>query len=233
MTVRESVVEVVTLEGVHKQFGGTPVLHGVDLALHDGEFLSVTGRSGSGKSTLLRLIIGLDAPTSGTVRTHGRVAVGFQEPRLLPWLTVARNVGFGLPRGSEADVAAALREVQLDHKADAWPVSLSGGQAQRVSLARAIVHRPRLLILDEPFGALDALTRLEMRGLVARLRAEYGWSIVMVTHDVSEAVALSDRVVVLREGRIGFDTHIHRSDGDVIDRDSQERVLLRELGVAL
>lgn len=225
-----SVVEVI---GAGKQFGDTAVLRDVDLTVEDREFVAITGRSGSGKSTLLRLIVGLDTPTTGLVEATPRIAVGFQEPRLLPWLTVQQNVAFGLPRGSGAEVHAALRGVQLAHKADSWPVSLSGGQAQRVSLARAIIHHPELLVLDEPFGALDALTRLEMQDLVLRLQAEHGWTVVMVTHDVAEAVRLSDRALVLKDGRIGYEHRIERAAGSVIDHEGQELALLAELGVAV
>jgi sulfonate transport system ATP-binding protein len=191
----------ITLRAVSKRFGaGAPVLDELDLSVREGEFLAVVGRSGTGKSTLLRLIAGLDEPDSGVVEAYGSVAFAFQEPRLVPWLTVAANVVLGLPRSTRA--FAALAGVGLPDKGDAWPLQLSGGQAQRVSLARALVRSPRILLLDEPFGALDALTKLEMQKLVGALWQEQRWTAVMVTHDVDEAVRLADRVIVLGEGRI-------------------------------
>lgn len=204
-----------SLAGVGKRFGDKTVLDGIDLEVPAGQFLVVVGKSGCGKSTLLRLLVGLDAPTSGTIaigeaeRTPNARIV-FQEPRLLPWASVADNVAVGLPPGqnrAEARSAAldALADVHLDGRADEWPAVLSGGQRQRVALARALVSRPDLLVLDEPLGALDALTRITMQQLVERVWHAQGFTAVLVTHDVAEAVALGDRVVVVDDGRIALD----------------------------
>jgi sulfonate transport system ATP-binding protein len=205
----------VRLSGVEKTFGTNTVLSRLDLTIRAGEFLSIVGKSGCGKSTLLRLLTGLDQPTQGevTVAGHapadqrGEVRLMFQEPRLLPWASVIDNVAVGLPEGGtpasrHAQAEAALAEVQLPGKAEDWPASLSGGQRQRVALARALVSRPRLLALDEPLGALDALTRLVMQDLILQVKRDDGFTAVLVTHDVAEAVALSDRVIVLDAGRV-------------------------------
>ncbi len=205
----------VELRGVEKRFGANMVLSRLDLSIRPGEFLSIVGKSGCGKSTLLRLLAGLDAPSLGQIAVDGRspgdardsIRLMFQEPRLLPWSTVIDNVIVGLPESDRrAEVRRraqdALREVQLTDKADDWPASLSGGQRQRVALARALVSRPRLLALDEPLGALDALTRLVMQDLILQVKHEDGFTAVLVTHDVAEAVALSDRVIVLDAGRV-------------------------------
>ncbi len=205
----------VRLSGVEKTFGTNTVLSRLDLTIRSGEFLSIVGKSGCGKSTLLRLLTGLDQPTRGevTVDGHapadqrGEVRLMFQEPRLLPWASVIDNVAVGLPEGGtlanrRAQAEAALAEVQLPGKAQDWPASLSGGQRQRVALARALVSRPRLLALDEPLGALDALTRLVMQDLILQVKRDDGFTAILVTHDVAEAVALSDRVIVLDAGRV-------------------------------
>jgi sulfonate transport system ATP-binding protein len=186
-------------------------LRGVDLRIEAGEFIAIVGRSGCGKSTLLRLIAGLDTPSAGTVvvgdRPVGGVTAGtrmmFQDARLLPWKRVAENVLLGLPAGVDARgaVQAALQHVGLAGRARDWPAVLSGGQRQRVALARALASAPHLLLLDEPLGALDALTRREMQDLIERLWTENRFTAILVTHDVEEAVALADRVIVLNEGR--------------------------------
>lgn len=227
----------VRLAGVRRVYGAATVLDGVDLTVRAGELVALTGRSGSGKSTLLRLIMGLERSDAGTVDADRRIAVSFQEPRLLPWLTVEANVGFGLPRRLRAArVAEALDEVQLADKAGQWPLQLSGGQAQRVSLARAIARRPQVMLLDEPFGALDALTRADMQRLVLRLRAAHGWTVLMVTHDVGEAVRMADRGIVLRDGRIALDLPIDRSAlddrGRPVGHEALEQRLLDALAVA-
>jgi sulfonate transport system ATP-binding protein len=199
----------VVARGVTQAFGGKPVLHDLDLEVAAGEFVVLIGHSGSGKSTLLRLIAGLDSPTSGELAVTGTTSLGFQEARLLPWDRVKDNVLFGL-RGagsrSERDEVArrALREVKLEHRADAWPGTLSGGEAQRASLARALVREPDLLLLDEPFGALDALTRSRLQGELQRIWQKEKITMLLVTHDVEEAVFLGDRVVVMQPhpGRI-------------------------------
>ena len=196
--------------GLVRDLGGRRVLDGLDLTVGPGEFVALLGRSGSGKSTLLRVLAGLDgtdeAGIAGTVEVASSVAVAFQEPRLLPWRTVRDNVRLGLHR-DDATAAAdrALAEVGLAERADAWPLTLSGGEAQRASLARALVREPDLLLLDEPFGALDALTRIAMHDLVLDLWGRHRPGILLVTHDVDEALALADRVLVLGEGRIVAD----------------------------
>lgn len=202
----------IELRRLAKRFDAAPVLAELDLAIAPGEFLSIVGKSGCGKSTLLRVMTGLDTPSAGQVLIDGRppaeagasVRMMFQEPRLLPWASVAQNVALGLPQGAGAPdaVREVLQAVQLDGKADVWPASLSGGQRQRVALARALVSRPHLLAFDEPLGALDALTRIVMQDLILRVKAEVGFTAVLVTHDVAEAVALSDRIIVLDGGRV-------------------------------
>lgn len=194
-----------TLRGVGAGFDGRRILHGIDLTVRDGEFISIIGRSGCGKSTLLRMICGLVRPSEGELRVTGSVSLGFQDSRLVPWLRVRENVTLGLPgtrRERRRVTTEALSDVGLNGHADDWPSTLSGGQRQRVSLARALVRRPRLLLLDEPFGALDALTRLDMQDLLAGLTRRMGCATLMVTHDVSEALRLSDRVVVIGDGGI-------------------------------
>ena len=191
----------------HRSFGSTTVLRGLDLDVHAGEFVALLGRSGSGKSTLLRSLAGLDAAPADEIAVTGRTSVAFQEPRLLPWRRVEENVALALlnsPLRAERVERArrALEEVSLTQKRDAWPLSLSGGQAQRVSLARALVSEPELLLLDEPFSALDALTRIEMHRLVTQLWERHRPAVLLVTHDVDEALMLADRVLVLDDGRV-------------------------------
>ena len=190
--------------------GGVHALDGVTLDVSLGEIVAVVGGSGCGKSTLLRVVSGLDRPTHGHVSLDGvrfstpqeKIGIVFQEPRLLPWLTVADNVGFGLadrPRAErEQRVAAQLERVGLTEKASAWPRELSGGQAQRVALARALVMRPEVLLLDEPFSALDAFTRIDLQDHLLDLWADQKPTLVVVTHDVDEAIVLADRVIVMR-----------------------------------
>lgn len=193
----------VHVRGLVKEFGSRRVLDGLDLAVRQGEFVALLGRSGSGKSTLLRILSGLDSDISGQSAVDGTVSIAFQQPRLLDWRKVWRNVVLGLktddPRGT---AQRALAEVQLGDRADAWPRTLSGGEAQRVSLARALVREPNLLLLDEPFAALDALTRLAMHRLVSQLWATHRPAVLLVTHDVDEALILADRILVLDTGRI-------------------------------
>ncbi len=218
---RESLSSVtgafVHLHGVTKQFGDHRVLHGIDLAIEPGQFVAVVGPSGCGKSTLLRLIAGLDTPTSGSIAVDGAargwrdiVRLMFQEPRLLPWQRVAANVAVGLTQAPDrqarrTQAELALHEVGLAGRENAWPSVLSGGQKQRVALARALVSHPRLLLLDEPLGALDALTRLEMQDLIERVWQEKGFTAIVVTHDVSEAVTLADRILLLENGAVALD----------------------------
>jgi sulfonate transport system ATP-binding protein len=210
----------VDLRGVMKQFGDHLVLQGIDLAIEPGLFVAVVGRSGCGKSTLLRLIAGLDTPSGGRIAvddtTNGwrdAVRLMFQEPRLLPWERVVSNVAVGLAHASDRQVRRAqaedaLREVGLAGRQNAWPSVLSGGQKQRVALARALVSHPRLLLLDEPLGALDALTRIEMQDLIERVWQEKGFTAIVVTHDVAEAVTLADRILLLEAGGVAMDVTV-------------------------
>lgn len=212
----------VRLAQLEKRYGSQQVLSGLDLEIPPGQFIAIVGRSGCGKSTLLRLIVGLEQATSGSLiigdgpesDADKRVRIVFQEPRLLPWASVAANVDVGLGEGKwskqrAAQVDLALGEVGLRERAGEWPSVLSGGQRQRVALARALVSRPHLLALDEPLGALDALTRITMQTLVERVWFAQGMTVVLVTHDVSEAVALADRAIVLDQGRIALDIPIN------------------------
>jgi sulfonate transport system ATP-binding protein len=210
----------IRIEGLSKSFGDVEVLKNLDLEVPAGQFLTIVGKSGCGKSTLLRLLVGLDEPTGGRISFIDRDGndvpassrIVFQEPRLLPWASVVDNVAVGLKdvpaRSARTQSLAALAEVQLDEKAKEWPARLSGGQRQRVALARALVSRPEFLAMDEPLGALDALTRITMQGLVERVWQEQGFTALFVTHDVAEAVALADRVIVLDEGRIALDIEV-------------------------
>ena len=201
----------VELRGVGKQYGERKVLSDFDLSIERGSFVAIVGRSGCGKSTLLRLVAGLEKTTSGVLekRTQdGRpldTRIMFQDARLLPWKSVLQNVMLGLGRSAREDARAVLAEVGLLERANDWPAQLSGGQRQRVALARALVHRPQLLLLDEPLGALDALTRIEMHALIERLWREHQFTALLVTHDVHEAVALGDRILLIEEGRIALD----------------------------
>jgi sulfate transport system ATP-binding protein len=206
-----------------RTFGGTDALTGIDLQIRTGEFLAVLGRSGSGKSTLLRICAGLDALTTGTLTwvgdgTRPRTGVVFQQPLLMPWLTVAGNVAyarrFAAQRsGFDADHAAELlTRFGLDHLSGRYPDELSGGQAQRVAILRAVATRPQLLLLDEPFSALDPATRTDLVGWLRALAGELGITVVLVTHDVDEALALAQRIVLLDEGRIRADWAVG-SDG--------------------
>ncbi|MEY9126765.1 sulfonate transport system ATP-binding protein [Bradyrhizobium yuanmingense] len=208
-----------SIRGLRKSFGDNEVLRGIDLHIPAGQFVAIVGKSGCGKSTLLRLIAGLDKIDAGSI-SFGQdiqpedIRVMFQEPRLLPWARVLANVEVGLGRdraSSDAHARAekALIEVGLADKRDQWPSVLSGGQKQRVALGRALVSRPRVLAFDEPLGALDALTRISMQRLLERVWRDQGFTAILVTHDVSEAVALADRVLVIEEGRIAHDVTVN------------------------
>jgi sulfonate transport system ATP-binding protein len=225
----------VQVRGLSRYFGDRAVLDQLDLDIGPGEFVALIGRSGSGKSTLLRALAGLDPGSTGELQVDGTAAVAFQEPRLLPWRRVSDNVRLGLRAGDAREIArAALDEVGLTDRAGAWPLTLSGGEAQRASLARALVREPRLLLLDEPFSALDALTTIAMHQLVLRLWTQHRPAVLLVTHDVDEALALADRVLVLAEGRIGYSGRIDAPrprDRDHPDLITRRAELLAELGV--
>ena len=202
---------MLTLSNVGKTYpNGVRALEGATLEVAPGEIVVVVGGSGCGKSTLLRLVCGLDRPSHGAItldgtpitEPHEKIGMVFQEPRLLPWLSVADNVGFGLndrPREERhARVAMQLERVALHDKAAVWPRELSGGQAQRTALARALVTRPEVLLLDEPFSALDAFTRTDLQDHLLDLWADTRPTLLVVTHDVDEAVVLADRIAVMR-----------------------------------
>ena len=213
MTTTTTIAAGVRVRRAGRRFGGRTVLHDVDLDIAAGEFVALIGQSGSGKSTLLRGIAGLDPGATGEFSVPDRHAIVFQEHRLLPWSRVWRNVTLGLAGpGLRRRAMRALDEVGLAARADAYPGTLSGGESQRVALARALVRTPGLLLLDEPFGALDALTRLKAQALVARLWTEYRPAVLLVTHDVEEALLLADRVLLLADGRIAesFDVDLPR-----------------------
>ncbi|WP_013321226.1 ATP-binding cassette domain-containing protein [Gloeothece verrucosa] len=212
--------------GLSKVFGTQTVLRDLDLEVSPGEFVAIVGRSGCGKSTLLRLIAGLEPPTKGGILIDGKplrqlnsvARIMFQDARLLPWKPVLENVGLGLRGNWKPRAMEALKQVGLADRAPDWVSVLSGGQRQRVALARALVSEPRLLLLDEPLGALDALTRVEMQQLIEKLWNEQHFTTLLITHDVEEAVMLGDRVVLLEAGQVKMDLSIslarprHRSD---------------------
>lgn len=201
------------LEGVTKRYGEKTILNALDLHVPAGQFVAVVGRSGGGKSTLLRLLAGLETPDGGELRAGNApladaredTRMMFQDARLLPWKKVLDNVGLGLRGDWQPAARRALEEVGLADRANDWPAALSGGQKQRVALARALIHRPGLLLLDEPLGALDALTRLEMQEMIVSLWREHGFTVLLVTHDVSESVAMAERVLLIEDGKIGLD----------------------------
>jgi len=198
------------LQGLQKHFGQRRVIESIDLALAPGEFVAIVGRSGCGKSTLLRAIAGLETLDGGDVQGAGQVRMMFQEARLLPWKSVFDNVRLGVV-DHDGGAMEALCAVGLADRAGDWPAALSGGQRQRVALARALLHRPPLLLLDEPLGALDALTRIEMQRLIESLWLSRGFTAVLVTHDVQEALALADRVLVIEQGAIALDVAVDLS----------------------
>jgi sulfonate transport system ATP-binding protein len=224
----------VRLRDFTRRFGDNVVIDGLDLTIAPGEFVALLGASGSGKTTLLRTLAGLDSAAGQDVTTPAARAVVFQDARLLPWKKVWRNVALGL-KGAEIRVRAeaALKEVGLGHRLDAWPATLSGGESQRTALARALVREPALLLLDEPFAAVDALTRLKMHDLVLSLWREHRPSVLLVTHDVDEAIALADRVLVLDKGKIAAEERISLSRPRQADTafHATRRRLLSKLGV--
>ena len=207
-----------TIRSLRKSFGENEVLRGIDLYIPAGQFVAIVGESGCGKSTLLRLIAGLETASSGTIgfgeeARAADIRVMFQEPRLLPWARVLDNVEVGLGRerhsaDAQARAVHALDEVGLSDKRGRWPATLSGGQKQRVALARALVSNPRVLAFDEPLGALDALTRISMQQLLERVWRDQSFTAILVTHDVAEAVALADRVLVIEDGQIAHDVAV-------------------------
>ncbi|MEV5842972.1 ABC transporter ATP-binding protein [Streptomyces sp. NPDC048179] len=220
----------VRLRGLTRSFGERTVLDSVDLDLPAGQFTALLGHSGSGKSTLLRAVAGLDhgVAGSGELTAPERVSVVFQDSRLLPWRRVLDNVVLGLDGRDAHDLGrAALEEVGLGGRERAWPGELSGGEAQRAALARSLVREPELLLADEPFGALDALTRIKMHHLLRELWKRHRPSVLLVTHDVDEAIVLADRVLVLEKGRVGVDLTIDHTR----PRDEYRSRLLAALGV--
>ena len=226
----------VAINGLYKSYNGRNVSKSVDLTIEPGEFVAVVGRSGCGKSTLLRLIAELEDGDRGMLRfgeqgQRPETRIMFQDSRLLPWKRVLDNVALGLPH--KEDARKSLRQVGLEERAGEWPAVLSGGQRQRVALARALVHDPELLLLDEPLGALDALTRIEMQQLIESLWQERGFTALLVTHDVQEAIALADRVVLIEDGRITLDEKIPlarpRARGNLTFAQLEERILSRVL----
>ncbi|MCQ4083321.1 ABC transporter ATP-binding protein [Streptomyces sp. RB6PN25] len=207
--VTDDAGSAVRIDGLRRSFEGRAVIDGLDLTVRPGEFVALLGRSGCGKSTLLRILAGLDREIDGAVLVPQRRAVAFQSPRLMPWKRVWRNVLLGLPgRPERAEAVQALTEVGLEHRSDAWPKTLSGGEAQRASLARALVRTPDLLLLDEPFGALDALTRIRAQQLVGEVWQRRGCAVLLVTHDVEEALLLADRVLVMEDGVIAHEAEV-------------------------
>jgi sulfonate transport system ATP-binding protein len=219
----------VAVRGLRRAYGERQVLAGLDLRIGRGEFVALLGESGCGKTTLLRALAGLDSVDGGVIEGPARPAVVFQEPRLLPWETLAGNVALGLPdtEASRRRARAALEEVGLGERAGDWPRMLSGGQAQRVALARALVQEPQLLLLDEPFAALDALTRIKMQRLVKELVERHRPGVLLVTHDVDEAIALADRALVMRHGAIAAAYDVRAHAGVAL-----RETLLAELGVS-
>jgi len=234
----------VEIRSLTKAFGAKSVLRKLDLTIPAGQFVVIVGRSGCGKTTLLRLIAGLETPDGGDIAIEGgaiedrasAIRVMFQEPRLLPWADVLANVrlGFGAARDSgeaREKSAEALARVGLGEKAAEWPAKLPGGQKQRAALARALVSGPRVLALDEPLGALDALTRVEMQTLLEAVWKRDGFTSVLVTHDVSEAVRLADRILLIEDGAIALDIDVSlprpRERGSVAVARLEESILRR------
>ena len=207
----------VKVSGLTKTYGKNQVLQSLDLEITPGEFIAIMGRSGGGKSTLLRMIGGFERPSDGRVLIDGEplrkrnrsARTMFQNARLLPWNHVLDNVGLGLNNKDWRQKAEkALHQVGLAERAGDWPAVLSGGQKQRVALARALVREPRLLLLDEPLGALDAMTRIEMQRLIESIWQKQKFSAFLITHDVDEAVMLADRIVLIEYGRVTFDQRV-------------------------
>lgn len=202
----------VCMKDVRKSYADRIVLNGINLNIKRGEFIAIVGKSGCGKSTLLRLLAGLEQQSAGNIEMNGRVVHGlnkearimFQDGRLLPWKRVIDNICIGLPKSKQGKAEEALKNVGLHDRMNDWPQKLSGGQKQRVALARALVHDPDLLLLDEPLGALDALTRIEMQDLIESIWVQRRFTSILVTHDVEEAVAIADRVILIEDGVVSL-----------------------------
>jgi sulfonate transport system ATP-binding protein len=235
----------VAIKKVSIAFGGRTVLEDFDIEISAGEFVAIVGRSGCGKSTLLRSVVGLETPHTGTIvlgkvadhvaAQHGKpdVRVMFQDSRLLPWRRVLQNVMLGLDPALVRQAQRVLAQVGLAERANDWPATLSGGQRQRVALARALVHDPNLLLLDEPLGSLDALTRIEMQQLIEDIWRSRGFTAMLVTHDVAEAISLADRVILIEGGRVALDEVVNiprpRTRGSARFAALEERILGRVL----
>jgi sulfonate transport system ATP-binding protein len=223
----------VELAGVGKRFGAKVVLDQINLEIAQGELLAIVGRSGCGKSTLLRLLVGLESASEGSIGIGGvtvrgpnrQVRLMFQDAALLPWQTVLANVALAAGRTRDGQ-EEARQLVGLEQRAEDWPSILSGGQRQRVALARALASKASVLLLDEPLGALDALTRLEMQRLIEEIWLREKFTAILVTHDVEEAVALADRTLVMEEGRIIAESRIDLPRPR--NRSSLEFIRLRE-----
>ena len=229
--------ECVNLQHIRVSFQeNKEILKDITCTIKSGTFISLIGRSGCGKTTLLKVIANLIKPDCGTIKVTQHQAIGFQDARLIPWLPVWQNVVFGM-EGSKQDLKniahLALCQMQLEGYDNKWPSELSGGQAQRVSLARALVRSPELLLLDEPFGALDALTRFDMQDLLNNLQAKYGWTTLMVTHDIAEAVRLSNRILMIKNGKIAKQWNIDREHLDAQNRPVNHSEIEDELREAL
>jgi sulfonate transport system ATP-binding protein len=222
----------VRIRDLKRTFTLKGVLDGIDLDIAPGEFVALLGRSGSGKSTLLRALAGIDHEAEGTgeIALPPKSAVIFQDARLLPWLRVLDNILLGQPAAARARALQALEEVGLTGRENSWPHELSGGEQQRVALARALVRDPALLLADEPFGALDALTRIQMHDLLRRLSARHQPAVLLVTHDIDEALMLADRIVMLDDGRIAAEVQV-AGRGDRTLLALQRKRLLAMLGV--
>ncbi len=205
-----------TVKSLKKSYNDTNVLDQLFLDIRKGEFVAIVGKSGCGKSTLLRLLSGLEKPSDGQIliehepltTINRQACMMFQDGRLLPWKRVLENVALGLKGSQREESMTVLKQVGLEQRIHEWPAKLSGGQKQRVALARALIHKPNLLLLDEPLGALDAFTRLEMQSLIENIWQKHGFTALLVTHDVEEAVALADRVILLQDGMIAQDVAI-------------------------
>ena len=210
MTEKKERQTIVEISNLQKSYGKHKVLRNINLKVQKGEFIAIVGKSGCGKSTLLRLLAGLETASDGEIYTDGERLEGrnqlakimFQDGRLLPWKRVVQNVGLGLKTDWRQRAEKVLEQVGLADRGNDWPSVLSGGQRQRVALARALVHEPNILLLDEPLGALDALTRIEMHQLIEDLWMDKKFTAVLVTHDVEEAVALANRVILIEDGEI-------------------------------